>query len=271
MKKIYRVLVGAGIFCLLLAAGTPLASAQVRQWSPRTVEAIRQEIEKNTTNGISSYTIQWGDTLYAISQASDVSIERLMEFNSFDNARLIDVGTTIYFNQAEQSVSLENHQIGHTENENNSIEAVSEANNFSNNEESSELEFELLDGHTTTPYTQEPSEEMVLQSPAIKEVVEQTVVTTSQKLYALRQFMFDGIIHWNGLKFTYYSQSVLPGGGLKIPGRHINADGYVADGDGYIVLANNAPLGTIIDTPFGYKGKVYDRGTVGNHFDVYIR
>ena len=78
-------------------------------------------------------------------------------------------------------------------------------------------------------------------------------------------------MNWGGYKFTYYSQSVLPGGGLSIPGRHINADGYVSDGDGYIVLASSAPKGSVINTPFGYQGKVYDRGTVGNHYDVYIR
>ena len=88
---------------------------------------------------------------------------------------------------------------------------------------------------------------------------------------SLSQFMFDGVVYWGGYKFTYYSQSVLPGGGLSIPGRHINADGYVADGDGYIVLAGSAPKGTVYDTPFGYKGKIYDRGTYGNHLDVYIR
>lgn len=83
--------------------------------------------------------------------------------------------------------------------------------------------------------------------------------------------MFSGVVYWSGYKFTYYSQSVLPGGGLSIPGRHVNADGYVSDGDGYIVLAGSAPLGTVYDTPFGYKGKIYDRGTSGNHLDVYIR
>ncbi|PFG20893.1 G5 domain-containing protein [Serinibacter salmoneus] len=89
--------------------------------------------------------------------------------------------------------------------------------------------------------------------------------------YTLSQFMSAGVINWGGYKFTYYSQQVLPGGGLDIPGRHVNAGGYVADGDGYIVLANGAPKGTIINTPFGYQGKVYDRGTYGNHYDVYIR
>lgn len=99
-----------------------------------------------------------------------------------------------------------------------------------------------------------------------------TVRTPSTtKNYTLQQFMFSGVVNWGGYKFTYYSQSILPGGGLAIPGRHVNADGYVSDGDGYIVLAGSAPKGTVYDTPFGYKGKIYDRGTYGNHLDVYIR
>ena len=82
--------------------------------------------------------------------------------------------------------------------------------------------------------------------------------------------MFRGVVYWNGYKFTYYSEKVLPGGGLRIPGRHVNADGYVADEEGYIVLAGDAPMGSVFETPFGYKGKIYDRGTSGNHLDVYI-
>lgn len=95
--------------------------------------------------------------------------------------------------------------------------------------------------------------------------------SSSPKVYTLSQLRFHGVIKWGGYKFTYYSQSVLPGGGLRIPGRHVSADGYVCDGDGYIVLANSSPNGTIIDTPFGAKGKVYDSGTYGNHFDVYTK
>ena len=97
------------------------------------------------------------------------------------------------------------------------------------------------------------------------------VQTSTERLYSLSDFMFRGVVYWNDYKFTYYSQSVLPGGGLSIPGRHVNADGYVSDGDGYIVLAGSAPLGTVYDTPFGYQGKIYDRGTSGNHLDVYIQ
>lgn len=89
--------------------------------------------------------------------------------------------------------------------------------------------------------------------------------------YSLDDFLFRGVINWGGYKFTFYSQQVLPGGGLDIPGRHVNDGGYVSDGDGYIVLAGSAAKGTVYDTPFGYQGKIYDRGTVGNHLDVYIR
>lgn len=90
-------------------------------------------------------------------------------------------------------------------------------------------------------------------------------------MYSLEQFLFSGVVNWGGYKFTYYSQQVLPGPGLAIPGRHVNAAGYVSDGDGYIVLAGDAAKGTVYATPFGYEGKIYDRGTAGNHLDVYIR
>ena len=81
-------------------------------------------------------------------------------------------------------------------------------------------------------------------------------------------FMRDGVVYDNGNKFTYYSQSVLPGGGLNIPGRHTDG-GFVRDGDGYIVIASDKANGTVVDTPWG-QGKVYDKGTSGNHYDVYV-
>lgn len=93
----------------------------------------------------------------------------------------------------------------------------------------------------------------------------------SAALYSLEEFLFSGVVNWSGYRFTFYSQQVLPGPGLAIPGRHVNEGGYVADADGFIVLAGDHPKGTVFDTPFGYQGKIYDRGTFGNHLDVYIR
>lgn len=97
----------------------------------------------------------------------------------------------------------------------------------------------------------------------------------SNAKYTLSQFMFNGVIRDNGKKFTYYSQSVLPGGGLSIPGRHVSEAGYVSDKDGFIVVASNRgiPKGSIIETPFGAKGKVYDvcESCSPEWFDIYTR
>ena len=81
-------------------------------------------------------------------------------------------------------------------------------------------------------------------------------------------FMRDGIVYDSGKKYTYYSERVLPGGGLNIPGRHTSG-GFVRDENGYIVLANGDHYGEIVETPWG-TGKVYDSGTYGDHYDVYV-
>ena len=104
---------------------------------------------------------------------------------------------------------------------------------------------------------------------------EVAVSSKSGQTYTLRDFKFHGVIRSNNKKYTYYSQSVLPGGALKIPGRHVSKEGYVSDKDGYIVLASSSSIrkGTVIDTPFGQKGKVYDTCAAcdSSWFDVYVK
>lgn len=79
-----------------------------------------------------------------------------------------------------------------------------------------------------------------------------------------------GRIWYNGHTETYYSQKVLPGGGLAIPGRHIASDGTIRDADGYIVLASDDyPRGTVVETSLG-AGKVYDTGSGSGNIDLYI-
>ena len=79
-----------------------------------------------------------------------------------------------------------------------------------------------------------------------------------------------GLIYWNGWRWTWYSQNVLAGGGLDISGRHVDENGYVCDGEGYICLASSTlSKGTIVETPFGKCGKVYDSGCASDTLDVY--
>lgn len=89
--------------------------------------------------------------------------------------------------------------------------------------------------------------------------------------YTGSEFKRTGVIHWDDHKFTWYSQKALPGAKLRIPGRHVDKQGFVCDKWGYIVLGSNtANRWKIIPTPFGRFGKVYDAGWVGTYwFDVY--
>lgn len=80
-----------------------------------------------------------------------------------------------------------------------------------------------------------------------------------------------GIIWWNGHTETYYSETVLPGGGLEIPGRHTTSDGLVRDEDEYICVATDwawLPKGSVIETSLG-MAKVYDTGAEFGDVDIY--
>ena len=98
----------------------------------------------------------------------------------------------------------------------------------------------------------------------------------SEEWMAPETFRVLGTVHYAGWKWTWYSERVLPGGGLDIPGRHTDAQGFVCDGEGYICLAStNAEdkrTGAVYMTPFGRYGKVYDfcDGVSEATLDVYV-
>lgn len=80
-----------------------------------------------------------------------------------------------------------------------------------------------------------------------------------------------GAIYYENHKETYYSERVLPGTSLNIPGRHIAEDGTVRDGDGYICVAANSGYlskGTVVKTSMG-PAKVYDSGCAAGIIDIY--
>lgn len=94
---------------------------------------------------------------------------------------------------------------------------------------------------------------------------------TSETLYSASEFMNMGVIYWNDWRWTWYSEKVLPGGGLNIPGRYVDSSGYICDENDYICLsASSLGKGTIILTPFGKSGKVYDTGCASDTIDVYV-
>ena len=81
-----------------------------------------------------------------------------------------------------------------------------------------------------------------------------------------------GVVYYNGHRETYYSQRVLPGNALKIPGRHVADDGTIRDEDGYICVAANTSYmkkGTVLMTSLG-PAKVYDCGCAYGTIDIYV-
>lgn len=81
-------------------------------------------------------------------------------------------------------------------------------------------------------------------------------------------FRSQGTTNDGNYDYTWYSQRVLPGGGLNIPGRHVDDDGFVRDESGNLcIAARDLDKGTEVDTPFG-KAVVYDYCPNGN-LDIY--
>lgn len=81
-------------------------------------------------------------------------------------------------------------------------------------------------------------------------------------------FRSQGTTNDGNYDYTWYSQRVLPGGGLSIPGRHVDEDGFVRDESGNLcIAARDLDKGTEVDTPFG-KAVVYDYCPNGN-LDIY--
>ncbi len=80
-----------------------------------------------------------------------------------------------------------------------------------------------------------------------------------------------GAIYYGDHKETYYSERVLPGTSLNIPGRHVAEDGTVRDGEGYICVAASTaylPRGSVVKTSMG-PAKVYDSGCAPGIIDIY--
>ncbi|HCD4464019.1 TPA: LysM peptidoglycan-binding domain-containing protein [Enterococcus faecalis] len=96
MKKMFASLVvGAALGVVFVTGGTDAhASEADGVWTPRTVDQIKADIAKTQGN---KYTIVWGDTLSGISQATNLTIQKLADLNKIANVDLIYAGNTLVF------------------------------------------------------------------------------------------------------------------------------------------------------------------------------
>ena len=117
---------------------------------------------------------------------------------------------------------------------------------------------------TYETYSEEPAETSEIYS---EEPVEE-IYYGDYSPYDLQSM---GVISWGGYRYTYYSENVLPGYGLQIEGRHTDEYGFVCDGENYICVASGSlPWGSVVNTPFGKMGKVYDCGCDWDAIDCYV-
>ena len=128
-----------------------------------------------------------------------------------------------------------------------------------------------VETETETVYI--PNEEPTVEETETPAEDEEMMYEFTEAAYTPGELRYNGVLYWNDHKWTWYSEKVLPGGGLDIPGRYTDEDGFVCDEDGYICLAASTDYisyGTVIDTPFGRPGKIYDSGCAYGTADVYV-
>lgn len=122
--------------------------------------------------------------------------------------------------------------------------------------------------------TEAATEDYSLPEPIIEDTEEEITEVSEDPAaaYSFDELLWMGVIYWGDYRWTYYSESVLPGEGLNIPGRYTDETGFVCDENGYICLASSdLSYGTIVSTPFGRMGCVYDSGCPSGTLDVYVR
>ena len=92
-------IVATGVILLGLGFLAPTVSANEQDgvWVARTVAEVKADIQN--IDNLSHYTIKWGDTLSAISGATGLSVDSLVEINRIANRDLIFANNKLYFSE----------------------------------------------------------------------------------------------------------------------------------------------------------------------------
>ena len=94
-KMLLSMIVGAAAGVVFVTGGSEAHASETDGiWTPRTVDQIKADIAKAKNN---QYTIVWGDTLSGISQATNLTVQKLADLNKIANVDLIYAGNTLVF------------------------------------------------------------------------------------------------------------------------------------------------------------------------------
>lgn len=182
MKKVKSKWVVATVFTAMvgISAFAPM-EASAAEWNARTPQQIQ-------ITDRSHYDIVWGDTLWAISEASNVSIEALVEINHIANRDLILAGNYLVIEGNVVSVTQQNGQTDSFKVEGNTVTPVETPAKPVVNHENTTSKNETVVETPKAPATQAPvvkDEAPVVVAPEVKpetkpEVKPETPVVTPE-------------------------------------------------------------------------------------------
>lgn len=242
---------------LLFLANESEASANEftsSSWEPTTVSQIEQEIaaqkENQGSDDVLKYTFQWGDTMWGISQATDISVDKLVNVNDIDNRSLIHVGSTIYLSRDLSVISVQN---GDEE-----VVSYDVSNGDAVETETPEEVEEAAEGNVVEEaVVEEPAEE------AVEEVVEQT--QPAEESTAQTSSSENG--RWMTVEATAYSRNQPVLSNYTFTGIDLRENSRVIAVDPNVI-----PLGSTIYVP-GYGEYIAgDTGgaIIGNRIDIHF-
>ena len=163
-------IVATGVILLGLGflAPTVSASEQDGVWVARTVEEVKADLQN--IDNLSHYTIKWGDTLSAISGATGLSVDSLVEINRIANRDLIFANSKLYFSE-EVFLKDENTEVKRQQ--------VSIDNSGSCQSYEVETKTDTVTGEQTTTVKQ--TTPVVVETPAVSAAKSETPVTVAPK------------------------------------------------------------------------------------------
>ena len=163
-------IVATGVILLGLGFLAPTVSANEQDgvWVARTVAEVKADIQN--IDNLSHYTIKWGDTLSAISGATGLSVDSLVEINRIANRDLIFANNKLYFSE-EVFLKDENTEVKRQQ--------VSIANSGSCQSYEVETKTDTVTGEQTTTVKQ--TTPVVVETPVVSAAKSETPVTVAPK------------------------------------------------------------------------------------------
>ena len=164
-------IVATGVILLGLGFLAPTVSANEQDgvWVARTVAEVKADIQN--IDNLSHYTIKWGDTLSAISGATGLSVDSLVEINRIANRDLIFANNKLYFSE-EVFLKDENTEVKR--------QRVSIDNSGSCQSYEVETKTDTVTGEQTTTVKQ--TTPVVVETPAVSAAKSETPVTVAPKV-----------------------------------------------------------------------------------------